>query len=128
MARSSARVLPPGKALEMCTVDAARALGMADEVGSLEPGKAADLITVDLAAPHMAPANMPVARVVCFASGHDVRDVLVGGRVLLRDGAFTRADRVAIVEAAERETAAMLARAGLAHLAVEHPGWGRTRR
>lgn len=123
-----ARVLPPGKALEMCTVDAARALGMADEVGSLEPGKAADLITVDLSAPHMAPANMPVARVVCFASGHDVRDVLVGGRVLLRDGAFVGADRAGIVAEAEREAAAMLARAGLAHLAVEDPGWGRTRR
>ncbi|UFN47658.1 amidohydrolase family protein [Roseomonas sp. OT10] len=122
------KLLPPGKALEMCTVDAARTLGLSDEIGSLEPGKLADVITVDLEAPHMAPANMPVSRVVYFASGGDVRDVVVGGRVLLRDGAFTEADRAAIVGAAEAETAAMLSRAGLEALAVEAPGWGRLRR
>jgi hypothetical protein len=52
--------MPPGKALEMVTIDAAKGLGMADRIGSLEPGKLADVITVDLTAPHMVPANMPV--------------------------------------------------------------------
>jgi cytosine/adenosine deaminase-related metal-dependent hydrolase len=121
-------LMPPGKALEMVTVDAARGLGLAQEIGSLEPGRLADVITVDLTAPHMAPANMPVHRVVFFAGGHDVRDVVIGGRVKLRDGAFTEADAAAIAAEAEREAAAMLERAGLGHLAAEDPGWGRTRR
>jgi cytosine/adenosine deaminase-related metal-dependent hydrolase len=121
-------MIPPGKALEMVTVDAARGLGLDAEIGSLETGKLADLITVDLTAPHMAPANMPVARVVCFASGQDVRDVVVGGRVLLRDGTAPHLDAAEVAREAEREAAAMLRRAGLAHLAVEDPGWGRTRR
>jgi cytosine/adenosine deaminase-related metal-dependent hydrolase len=121
-------LMPPGKALEMVTVDAARGLGLAQEIGSLEPGKLADVITVDLTAAHMAPANMPVHRVVFFANGQDVRDVVIGGAVKLRDGAFTGADARAIAEDAEREAAAMLSRAGLAHLAAEDPGWGRTRR
>jgi cytosine/adenosine deaminase-related metal-dependent hydrolase len=121
-------MIPPGKALEMVTVDAARGLGLADEVGSLEAGKLADVITVDLSAPHMVPANMPVARVVYFASGGDVKDVLVGGRVLLRDGAAPHLDATAIATAAWRETNAMLDRAKLRHLVREDPGWGKVRR
>jgi cytosine/adenosine deaminase-related metal-dependent hydrolase len=121
-------VIPPGKALEMVTVDAAKGLGLGHEIGSLEPGKLADVITVDLTAPHMAPANMPVARVVYFANGHDVRDVVVGGRVLLRDGAAPHLDAAAIAEEAWRETEAMLDRAKLRHMVVEDPGWGKVRR
>ena len=122
------RMIPPGKALEMATIDAAKGLGLADRIGSLEPGKEADVITVDLTGPHMVPANMPVSRVVYFANGHDVRDVVVGGRVLLKDGVAPHLDPAAINEAAKRETEAMLDRSGLRHLAVEDPGWGRARR
>jgi cytosine/adenosine deaminase-related metal-dependent hydrolase len=121
-------LIPPGKALEMVTVDAAKGLGLADEIGSLEVGKLADVITVDLTAPHMVPANMPVSRIVYFASGQDVRDVVVGGRVLLRDGAAAHLDGAAIAEEATRETEAMLDRANLRSMVVEDPGWGRTRR
>jgi cytosine/adenosine deaminase-related metal-dependent hydrolase len=121
-------MMPPGKALEMVTIDAARGLGLGDEIGSLEVGKKADVITVDLTAPHMVPANMPVARVVYFANGQDVLDVVVDGRVLMRDRACAHLDAAEIAEAANRETAAMLARSGLAQMAVEDPGWGLTRR
>jgi cytosine/adenosine deaminase-related metal-dependent hydrolase len=122
------RVMTPGKALEMATVDAAKGLGLADEIGSLEPGKLADVITVDLTAPHMAPTNMPVHRVVYFANGHDVRDVVIGGQVKLRDGVAAHLDAAEISEAAQRETEAMLDRAKLRHMVLEDPGWGRARR
>lgn len=121
-------LLPPGKALEMVTIDAARGLGMADRIGSLEPGKEADIVTVDLTTPHMLPANMPVHRVVYFASGADVRDVVVGGEILMRDRVVAHVDEAAVAEAAGRETAQMLATAGLADMVVEDPGWGLTRR
>jgi 5-methylthioadenosine/S-adenosylhomocysteine deaminase len=87
---------------------------------------AADIITVDMTAPHMAPANMPIWRLVCFASGADVRDVVVAGRVLMRDRVIPNA--AAIVAEAEAQAAAMLERSGLGALSVEAPGWGRTRR
>jgi cytosine/adenosine deaminase-related metal-dependent hydrolase len=121
-------MMTPGKALEMVTVDAAKGLGLSHEIGSLEAGKLADVITVDLTGPHMVPANMPVARVVYFANGHDVKDVVVGGRVLLRDGVAPHLDPAAIIIAAERETEAMLDLSGLRHMVVEDAGWGRTRR
>ena len=121
-------LLPPGKALEMVTIDAARGLGMADRIGSLEVGKQADIITVDLSAPHMLPANMPVHRVVYFASGGDVRDVVVGGAILMRDRVVPHVDEAAIAEAAQAETAQMLAQSGMADMIAEDPGWGRSRR
>jgi len=120
-------LIPPGRALEMITVDAAAALGMEREIGSLEEGKRADLITVDLTAPHMVPANMPVWRVVCFATGADVRDVVIGGEVLMEGRRLSHLDEAEIVAAAEAETAQMLRRSGLSHLAVEEPGWGQTK-
>ena len=125
-AAESEDLLPPGRVLEMCTVDAARALGMPD-LGALAPGMLADIITVDLTAPHMAPANMPVWRVVCFASGGDVRDVVVGGEVLMQDRVLP-GHAADIVAEAEARTAEMLATAGLAGMAMEAPGWGLTRR
>jgi cytosine/adenosine deaminase-related metal-dependent hydrolase len=121
-------LLPPGKALEMITIDAAKGLGMADRIGSLEIGKQADIITVDLHAPHMLPSNMPVHRVVYFANGHDVRDVVVAGEILMRERVVPHVDEVAVREDAGRATAAMLAQAGLSAMVVEDPGWGRTRR
>jgi len=121
------RLMPPGKLLEMITIDAARGLGRAADLGSLEVGKKADIITVDLATPHAYPPNMPVHRLVWFAQGADVRDVIVDGRVLMRDRAVPHLDEAAILAAAAREAQTMLARSGLAHLTRVDPGWGRVR-
>lgn len=122
------RLLPPGRILEMMTIDAARALGLENEIGSLEPGKRADVITIDLTAPHMAPANMPVSRVIHFATGADVRDVVVEGRVLMEARRMPHLDPAGIVAEAEAATTAMLRQSELEGLTVEEPGWGRIRR
>jgi cytosine/adenosine deaminase-related metal-dependent hydrolase len=110
------RLMPPGRVLEMVTVDAARGLGLADEIGSLEVGKRADVITVDLRKPHLAPANMPVWRVACFASGSDVDTVIVDGQVLMQGRRVAHVDVAAVLEAAQAECAQMLRRAGLTAL------------
>ena len=121
------RLMPPGKLLEMVTIDAARGLGMADQVGSLEPGKKADVITVDLATPHAYPPNMPIHRLVFFASAADVRDVVVDGRVLMRERVVTTVDEAEVLAEAAAETESMLERSGLRHLVRCDPGFGRTR-
>ena len=122
------RLMPPGKLLEMVTIDAASGLGMADRIGSLEPGKQADLITVDLRRPHLAPANMPVWRVVCFANGQDVDTVVVDGRVLMQGRRVPHVDVAGVLAEAESETAAMLTRTGFAPMLAEPASiWGAAR-
>lgn len=108
--------LPPGKVLEMCTIDAATALGMADEVGSLEVGKKADVILVDLRRPHLYPADMPEFRLTCFANGNDVHTVIVDGRVVLADRRAMLVDEDAILDAAEAETRLLVERLDLGPL------------
>jgi cytosine/adenosine deaminase-related metal-dependent hydrolase len=108
--------LPPGKVLEMCTIDAARALGLEQEIGSLEAGKKADLILVDLRRPHLYPANMPEFRVTCFANGNDVDTVIVDGRIVLSGRKAIHVDEDAILDAAQTETERFIDRLGLRDL------------
>lgn len=122
------RMMPPGKVLEMVTIDSARAMGLDKDIGSIEEGKKADIITVALDEPHMYPPNMPLYRLVCFAGGGDVQDVVCDGRLLMRDRQLIYADQKAILEEAARETQLMLDRTGFAHLLDTPEGfWGRSR-
>jgi len=121
-------VLPPGKVLEMVTVDAARALGLENEIGSLEPGKKADVILIDWWRPHMVPMNMPLYRVAYFANGNDVSTVLVNGRVLMRDRRVLSVNEDSVLLMAQREADAAIRRTGLQPLMATPEGfWGRSR-
>jgi 5-methylthioadenosine/S-adenosylhomocysteine deaminase len=121
-------VLPAGKVLEMMTIDAARALGIEAQVGSLEPGKKADIILVDWFRPHMVPMNMPLYRLAYFANGNDVATVLVDGRVLMRDRVVLSVNEADALLLAEREANAAIRRTGLEALQETPEGfWGRTR-
>jgi cytosine/adenosine deaminase-related metal-dependent hydrolase len=124
-----ANVLPPGKVLEMVTIDAAKALGREREIGSLEAGKKADVILVDLFKPHLMPLNMPIYRVVCFANGADVATVICDGRVLMEGRRLAEAiDEAAILEDAQAQADAMLERTGLRPLTATPPRfWGASR-
>jgi 5-methylthioadenosine/S-adenosylhomocysteine deaminase len=109
-------VLAPGKVLEMCTINGAKALGLEKEIGSLEIGKKADVILVDLRRPHLYPANMPAFRVIYFANGNDVDTVIVDGRVVLEARKATEVNEDEILDDAQRETELMLERLNLRHL------------
>jgi len=121
-------VLPAGKVLEMVTVDAARALGMEKEIGSLEAGKKADVILIDWWRPHMVPMNMPLYRVAYFANGNDVSTVLVNGRVLMRDRRVLSVNEDTVLTLAQREADLAIKRTGLGRLVETPEGfWGRSR-
>ena len=107
-----AGVLPPGKVLEMCTIDAATALGMADDIGSLEAGKKADVILIDLAKPHLYPLNMPLYRITCFANGADVDTVICDGRLLMRGRHVLTVNETHVLDDAQAATETMLERTG----------------
>ena len=103
-------VLPPGKALRMVTIDAARALGMDGLIGSLEPGKRADIILVDLHRPHLTPAALVPRQMVFYATGADVDTVIVDGRVLMRGRQVVTVDENAVLEQARAEAEAAFTR------------------
>jgi 5-methylthioadenosine/S-adenosylhomocysteine deaminase len=105
--------LPPGKALEMVTIDAARALGMEKEVGSLEVGKRADIILVDMFKPHLLPLNMPVFRTIYFANGADVDTVIVNGEILMEKRVVKTVNEAEVLVMAQQEAEAMVDRVQL---------------
>lgn len=78
-------VLPARQALDMATMGGARALGLEKEIGSIEIGKRADLITVRLDQPHAVPLYDVYSHMVYALKGSDVRDVMVNGRLVVRD-------------------------------------------
>jgi 5-methylthioadenosine/S-adenosylhomocysteine deaminase len=78
--------------LNMATVWGAKVLGLEKEIGTIEVGKKADIITLDLRKPHLVPLYNPLSTIVYSASGADVKDVIVNGRVLMKDRAFTALD------------------------------------
>ncbi|WEK51614.1 MAG: amidohydrolase family protein [Candidatus Kaistia colombiensis] len=125
--REDQYLLPPGKLLEMMTIDAARAIGREADLGSIEPGKKADITIVNLRQPHLTPNWMPVHRLVYEAVGQDVETVIVDGRIVLADGKPTLVDAADIMAEAERQSAALVARAGVADQ-LTPPGWGQVYR
>jgi 5-methylthioadenosine/S-adenosylhomocysteine deaminase len=85
-----AQALPAHAALRAATLGGATALGLQARTGSIAPGKAADLAAVRLAGPQagagLMPCYDPVSHLVYAAGRHDVTDVWVAGKRLLRDG------------------------------------------
>jgi len=110
------KVLPPGKALEMCTVDAAEAFGILDYTGSLEIGKKADVILVDMKKPHLHPLNMPVDKITYFANGNDVDTVIVDGQILMENREVKTVNEYEILESANEQLELAVKRSGLKEL------------
>jgi cytosine/adenosine deaminase-related metal-dependent hydrolase len=111
--------MPPGKVLEMATIDAARALGLADEIGSLEIGKKADVVLVDLRKPHLYPPNMPLHKLTHFATAADVYSVIVDGQIVLRGRISQTLDTETVLDDAASAAARAIKDAGLSHLLSE---------
>jgi 5-methylthioadenosine/S-adenosylhomocysteine deaminase len=78
--------LPALTALRMATTGGARALGLADQIGSVEVGKRADLQLVNLSRLHTTPQPDPISTIVYAAEASDVETVIIDGRIVMRDG------------------------------------------
>ncbi|HEY1278235.1 MAG TPA: amidohydrolase family protein [Acidimicrobiales bacterium] len=100
-------------AFALATVAGAEAIGMADRIGSLEPGKAADLVVHDGASLPWTPPGDPTLNLVWGTDGRSVRDVVVDGRVVVRDGRCTTVDEDELRRTAREVQRALLARAGI---------------
>jgi 5-methylthioadenosine/S-adenosylhomocysteine deaminase len=106
--------MPASSALQMGTIAGARALGMADRIGSLEVGKRADIVIVNLAGIHMRPINNPVNNLVyCASAARDVQTVIVDGELLVQDGRLLIWDEGRVLAEAEATMRRRFLQAGL---------------
>ncbi len=96
------RAVPARTALEMATIEGARALGLDARIGSLEPGKRADVITVSMGAARQTPLYDVLSHLVYVTRGDDVRGTIVNGRVLMRDRKVLTLDEGAVLSEARQ--------------------------
>jgi 5-methylthioadenosine/S-adenosylhomocysteine deaminase len=106
-------MLPATIALRMATIEGARALGLENEIGSLETGKRADVAVVDLAQLHSSPRTDVVSSLVYSAQASDVRTTIIDGRLVMRDRELLSLDESSVIENANREATSLMARAGV---------------
>ncbi|MGH9272242.1 MAG: amidohydrolase family protein [Ilumatobacteraceae bacterium] len=100
-------------AFELATIAGAQAIGMADQIGSLEPGKQADLVVHQADGWGWSPRGDVGLQLVWGTDGRSVRDVLVAGRVVIRDGHCATVDAQSVWAAAADAQTALLDRAGI---------------
>ena len=93
-----ASAIPPHDALAMATLEGARALGLADRIGSIAPGKWADLACLALSGPRIDPCNDVATAIVHSAGRAAVTDCWVGGRHLVAHGRLARMDTRRLAE------------------------------
>jgi 5-methylthioadenosine/S-adenosylhomocysteine deaminase len=110
-------IMTAEKALEMATIDGARALGMADSIGSLEVGKRADVVVLDMSNLCVTPLHAAVSSLVYSQRGDEVDRVYVDGRLVVEGGSLATAEEAEIRSRSAAAAAGLAARAGTNRLA-----------
>ncbi len=112
-ARRSSTAITAETALELATIGGAQALGMGDEIGSIEPGKKADLALYDTRRAEWATLFNPVNTLVYNADGRSIHTVIADGRVVVENHKPLFVDEQALIVEAQAVGESMLSRAGL---------------
>lgn len=84
--------------IKMATSWGAEIMGLKDKTGTIEKGKKADIIVIETNKPHLVPLYNPFSSIVYSANGNDVRDVIVNGKILMKDRKFLTLDHKEIME------------------------------
>ena len=107
-----ATIMTAEKALEMATIDGARALGLEDEIGSIEPGKKADLVALRYDNFCITPVHHVVSALVYSAIGSEPDLVMVDGRVVMADGTMGTVSERDVADASQRSADDLAERSG----------------
>jgi 5-methylthioadenosine/S-adenosylhomocysteine deaminase len=110
--KQDATIMTAEKVMEMATIDGARAVGLAKEIGSIEVGKKADIVVIDYENAFMTPIHHPVSAIVYSALGHEVSTVMIDGEFVMRDGTTTRVDEAAVRKQAQSHANDLARRSG----------------
>ena len=97
-ASGNAEAVPAALALEMATINAAKALGLENEIGSIEIGKRADMVAIDLKSLEASPCYDPVSHLVYVEGRESVTHVWVDGEQVIQDRQLTKIDQREILE------------------------------
>ncbi|WP_353948568.1 5'-deoxyadenosine deaminase [Sporolactobacillus sp. Y61] len=99
----------------MATIDGARAVGMADQIGSLEPGKKADLAILNLNQFHSSPSfgTDPISRIVYSAISTDVETTIINGKIVMEKRQMKTMDPDLVLKSAEKAIRRLMKRTGL---------------
>lgn len=100
------------QALEMATINGAKAIGMEDKIGSLEPGKKADILILNLNDYTMTPKMSCISNIVYSANCSAVDTVVVNGRTVLTENHFTTVDEPAVYEEANKTLGRLISASG----------------
>ncbi len=111
--RYDASVMGAETAIEMATINGARALGLQNEIGSLEANKKADVIVIDMSGPEWVPLHNPVQNLVYSASGNSVETVIVDGRVVMEQREVKTVDEKQVLARCQELANAILTRTGV---------------
>jgi 5-methylthioadenosine/S-adenosylhomocysteine deaminase len=112
-ARLTTDVVPPETALEMATINGARALGLDHELGSIEVGKKADLVLFDTRRPEWRNLFNPINNLVYNADGRSVHTVIVDGRIVVENHQPLYVDELALIHKMQGIGERLLARTGV---------------
>lgn len=113
-ARHGPEVIPSWRALRMATIDGAKALGLAQDIGSIELGKRADVTVLNLSTLHATPSNKDFASAIVYAAQpEDVRSVIIDGHEVMRNRKLLTLNEVDVRAQANEEAAELLKRADL---------------
>ena len=102
--------VPAIKALEMATINGAKALGWGDQIGSIEVGKKADLILIDTDKSHLYPHHDQISSLAYSVQGSDVDTVIVDGKILMEDRIIKTLDVEKIKYMAEKHAKDLIKR------------------
>ncbi|GAA3391891.1 amidohydrolase family protein [Cryptosporangium minutisporangium] len=111
--RGDAEPVHAHEALALATIDGARAIGLGDEIGSIEIGKAADLVVFDTTDPVWTPRGDEALQLVWGMPSHTVRDVLVDGEIVVRDQQLQLVDYDDLRQCAAENSHHLLRRTGI---------------
>lgn len=106
-----ADALPARRVLRMATVDGARALGLAEEIGALENGKRADVIVIGLDRLHLTPRPDLASTIVYAAEATDVQTVIIDGRIVMRERKLATVNEREVLAEANAQAALLFERA-----------------
>ncbi len=107
-------VIPARQALRMATIDGARAMGLEQEIGSIETGKRADIVVLNISALHATPKPKDLASAIVYSTQpEDVQTVIIDGRIVMRDRKLLTLNEDQVRADANEQGVELFGRAGI---------------